>query len=111
MKKATFVNAVYEESDTITMQGTRSSTIRYQKQGYYIKEERNGYWVLVKPTSIRVYLKNSDNITSSFNMKEDILNYYGKKRISVNTFNKFVKDASNGKIQFYMDDENSYYFQ
>jgi len=111
MKKATFVNASYENSDTITHQGTRSSITRYLKQGYKVKEERNGYWVLVKPTSVYVYLKNSDNITASFNMKQDILDYYGKTRISINLFNKFVQDASNGKIQFYMDDNNSYYFK
>lgn len=111
MKKASFVNASYEDSDTITHQGTRSSITRYQKQGYIVKEERNGYWVLVKPVSIHVYLKNSNNVTVSFNMKQDILAYYGKTRISVNLFNKFVQDALNGKIQFYMDDDNSYYFK
>lgn len=111
MKKATFVTATYEESDTITHQGTRNSITRYLKQGYTIKEARNGYWVLVKPASVYVYLKNSVNITVSFNMKKDILDYYSKTRISINLFNKFVQAASTGKIQFYMDNDNSYYLK
>lgn len=111
MKKATFVTASYEESDTITHQGTRSSIQRYISKGYTIKQARNGFWILVKPTYIHVYLKNSNNITFSFNMKKEILDYYGKTRISIKIFNDFVQDASSGRIQFYMDDDNSYYFK
>lgn len=111
MKTATFVNAVYQPSDTVTLQGTRNSINRYIKQGYNIKESRNGYWVLTKPASVCVHLKNSDNIIFSFDMKSDILNYYGKIKISINLVNKFVSDVSSGKIQFYMDDDNSYYFK
>lgn len=111
MKKATFVTATYEQSDTITHQGTRSSINRYIKQGYNIKESRNGYWVLTKPASVCVHLKNSDNIIFSFDMKSDILNYYGKTKISINLVNKFVSEISSGKIQFYMDDDDSYCFK
>lgn len=110
MEKATFVNAFYNDSSTITCQGNRSSINKYLKEGYYVKEERNGYWVLVKPASVRVTLKNSENEVSGFNMKQDILDYYNKTRISYKLFTQFSKDASSGKIQFYMDD-NGYYFE
>lgn len=110
MEKATFVNAFYNESSTITKQGKRSSINQYLNKGYYIKEDRNGYWVLVKPASVSVTLKDSDGELYSFNMKSDILNYYNKTRISQSLFTRFNKDATSGKIQFYMED-GSYSFE
>lgn len=110
MEKATFVNAVYNESNTITHQGTRASINTYLNNGYYIKEDRNGFWVLAKPASVMVILKNSDGETHQFNMKTDITEYYGKTRISYNLFVRFSKDAKSGKIKFYMED-GSYSFE
>ena len=81
MEKATFVNATYDNSSTITHQGNRSSIQRYLHQGYRIVDERNGYWILNKPSSLTVILKDSNNIIHSFNMKEDILEHYGRQRI------------------------------
>lgn len=111
MKKATFVTAIYEESNTITPQGNRSSIQQYLNRGYNIVRCRNGFWVLNKPSLIYVYLKNDDNITLSFNMKSDILKYYNKERISQSLFKKFVSDATSGKIQFYMDNNGYYCFE
>ena len=54
-----------------------------------------------------VCLKNKEGKEYIFNMKEDILNYYGKQRISTNIYNIFLDDANSEKITFYMDD-NSY---
>ena len=110
MIKATFVNATYEESISFPHQGNRASIAPYLKKGYRAVQDRNGFWVLTKPVSIEVYLKNSNNQTFSFNMKEDILKHYGKTRISRKLFDKFVLDSTSGKIQFYMDD-NGYCFK
>ncbi|MBZ4667310.1 MAG: hypothetical protein JG775_462 [Defluviitaleaceae bacterium] len=68
----------YEHSDTIEMQGKRDAITKYLKKGYYIKEERNGYWVLVKPSRVMVTVESSEG-TQSMNMKQDIIDYYGKK--------------------------------
>lgn len=103
MNKATFVSASYNESITFTHQGNRNSIAPYLKKGYRAVQNRNGFWVLTKPASIEVCLKNSNNHTFSFNMKEDILKHYGKTRISSKLFDKFLLDSVNGKIQFYMD--------
>ena len=108
MKRATLVNATYDKSSTITHQGNRTSIQPYINRGYYIKEDRNGYWVLIKPSSLMVILKDSNNIIHSFQMKEDAVKYYGKKRISENIANRFINDAIDGKIKFYMDDDGSY---
>ena len=108
MEKATLVNATYEHSSKITHQGNRSSIQRYLNEGYYIKEDRNGYWVLTKPASLTVVLADSHNIAHSFQMKEDALQYYGKTRISENIANTFISDAIDGKIEFYMDNNGGY---
>lgn len=110
MEKATFVNAFYVESSTITHQGNRSSINQYLNKGYYIKEERNGYWVLVKPASVSLTLKDSEGKLYHCNIKHDILDYYNKTRISQSLFTRFIKDATSGKIQFYMED-GSYSFE
>ena len=109
MKKASFVTASYQDSITINHQGNRDSIKTYLNQGYRITQSRNGFQVLTKPVEILVYLKNSNNIILSFNMKEDILKYYNKTRISHSLFDKFVKDSQTGNIEFYMDN-NSYCF-
>lgn len=108
MEQATLVNAIYEESSTITHQGNRASIQPYLNKGYYIKEDRNGYWVLIKPASLTVVLKDAKNIVHSFQMKEDAIQYYGKQRISRSLADKFISDAIDGKIKFYMDDTGSY---
>lgn len=99
MKKATYEKTIYEASDCIQTQGKRSKIDKYLQEGYYIKEERNGFWILVKPAKIIVTLKNDEGI-QSFNMKQDICALYGKQRISENTFGRFCKDALEGRIEF-----------
>jgi len=109
MKKAKVVNITYQESDTITCQGKRANINKYLKKGYSIKEERNGYWVLIKPVTVIVKLENDAGETAMFNIKEDILRYYNRKKISASLVEKFIKQCKEGKIVFYMEN-NSYSF-
>lgn len=104
MEKATFVHAYYQHSDTRELQGSAndSEIKRYLNNGYYVKESRNGYWVLVRSAHIFVTLKTSDG-EKEFEMKHQILDLYGKQRISEKTYEKFSKDARSGKINFYVD--------
>ncbi|MBQ8999643.1 MAG: hypothetical protein IJ086_13285 [Clostridium sp.] len=77
-------------------------------KGYYKKEDRNGYYILVKPAQVLVTLTNN-NGTHTFNMKNDILNYYSKQRISQQLLKTFQADVKNNKIIFYIsNDGNSY---
>ena len=108
MEKATLVNALYNQSSTITHQGNRASIQPYLRKGYRIKEDRNGYWVLIKPASLTITLKDSKNIVYSFEMKEEAVEYYGKQKISEKLANTFINDAIAGKIKFYLDDTGSY---
>lgn len=106
MKKA-IVLMQYQPSDSIERQGKRSDIERYIKQGYYVKENRNGYWVLVKSAKLYVTLSNSYG-SNVFNMKEDVCSYYGKTRISNSLANRFEMDIKNEKIVIYMDSEGNY---
>jgi hypothetical protein len=107
MEKAKIKSIIYEPSDTIEKQGTRKDIEKYLKAGYYIKEDRNGYWVLIKTAHLIVTLANDSN-TRAFNMKEDICDYYGKNRISQSLVDRFSKDIGNGTISIFMDLKGNY---
>lgn len=107
MEKATVLSIVYVPSDSIEMQGKRKDIEKYLNAGYYIKENRNGYWVLVKAAQLNVTLKNS-SCTRTYNMKEDVCDYFGRKRISQSLIDRFTQDIEDGKISIYMDLEGSY---
>ncbi len=108
MEKVTNVTINYEKSDTIEIQGKREKIEKYLKKGYSVKEERNGYWVLIKKAEVWVTLSNT-YCTGKFNMKADILDYYGKQKISTNLVEKFQKDVNDGKITFTMDKDGATY--
>lgn len=107
MEKAKIISINYEPSDTIQMQGKRKDTEKYCKAGYYRKEDRNGYFVLVKTARLIVVLA-SYSQTREFNMKEDVLDYYGKKRISPSLVDRFSKDICNGTISIFVDSHGNY---
>lgn len=107
MEKATILAIMYEPSDSIVMQGKRKDIEKYLNAGYYIKEDRNGYWVLVKASQLNVTLKNS-YYTMRFNMKADVRDYYGKDRISQSLADRFMQDIEDSKISIYMDLEGNY---
>lgn len=107
MEKAKILSIIYEESDSIEKQGNRVSIERYLENGYYVKESRNGYWVLVKPVRVNVTLSNSYG-TNTFNMKDDICNYYQRARISESLVERFKDDVAKGEINIYMNKEGCY---
>lgn len=107
MEKSIINSINYECSDTIEMQGKRESISKYLNRGYYIKEERNGYWVLVKPAHLYVTLTTIE-ATITLNMKEYVCEYYGRKRISKSLIEKFEKDIRNDNVNIYMDSHGNY---
>lgn len=107
MEKAMVLSIQYQPSDSIERQGKRSDIERYIKDGYYVKENRNGYWVLVKSAKLYVTLSNSYG-SKVFNMKEDVCSYYGKTRISNSLVDRFEMDIKNEKIVIYMDSKGNY---
>jgi len=73
MTKVKIQSVQYEKSDTIEMQGTSADTKRYIRNGYFVKEERNGYWVLNKPSRVlaEILINNKPVLQ---NIKNEILN-------------------------------------
>ncbi len=107
MEKVTVLSIVYVPSDSIEMQGKRKDIERYLKSGYYIKENRNGYWVLVKAARVGVTLA-SDSCTRVINMKDDILHHYGKNRINQSLVDKFRNDIVNETVTIFLDSQGNY---
>ncbi len=101
MQKVEHVIVNYIESDKIETQGKRQEIQKYLDNGYYIKEDRNGYWVLVRTAKVQVTLTNSYG-TKTFNVKDAILRYYGRERITDKLVNQFESDINSGKIIFEM---------
>ncbi len=66
MQKVEHVIVNYIESDKIETQGKRQEIQKYLDNGYYVKEDRNGYWVLVRTAKVQVTLTNSYG-TKTFN--------------------------------------------
>lgn len=107
MEKVKDISVNYEKSDSIERQGKREDIERFLKDGYHIKDERNGYWLLAKSAMVFVTLKSSDCI-KQFSMKRDILNYYGRERVSEGLVNDFKRDFYNEKIAIFWDLQDNY---
>lgn len=106
-----FLSIVYQPSDCKQKQGNRASIQHFLDDGYFIQDNRNGYWILVRPARALVTIAN-EKTTRTFNMKTDICVYYSKSRISKALCEKFESDAKKGIIKFELDSErNSYSFR
>ena len=105
MEKCEVIHVNYEKSDTIEKQGKRKEIEKYLKQGYSEKVERNGYRVLVKPAKVNVDLKNTSG-SYTFDMKDEIVDYYNKERISEKLVKNFEQDIGTGKISISVDNGN-----
>jgi len=109
MEKATVTSVNYEKSDTIEKQGKRRDIEKYLDNGYYVKVQRNGYWVLVKASQVQVTLSNSTG-TRTFNMKEEIREHYNRTKVTEALARTFLKDVNAGNIPMCMNSEGMYTF-
>lgn len=103
MVEVKFLDCYYDRSSSMEVQGTREKISRYLKDGYYVKEQRNGYYLLVKPSKVIVRIQTPNGVMN-INLKKQILEYYGKCKISEKRVKKFNDDSLAGKIKFYLDD-------
>lgn len=109
MAETTVAAINYVSSDSVELQGKRSKIQKYLDKGFYVKESRNGYWVLVKPPEINVTLSDGDT-TETFNMKEDVCDHYNRQRVTDNLVEKFRKDVNAGNISITLDPRGGYSF-
>lgn len=87
----------YYKSDTIETQGKYSKIQKYMNQGYFIKENRNGYWVLNKPANVILTVVDSNDNQYYFYIKQYILDYYNKYKITEKLFQKFKNEINQNK--------------
>lgn len=95
----TIVKAIdYENSDSIELQGTEEDVQKYFKKGYTVHIQRNGYWVLVKPSKVKVTLSKGKH-TGVFDMREDVLDLYTRQRVNKKLCQRFKEDVNAGKVK------------
>ena len=99
---------LYEQSQTLAVQQVRSLINSFLKEGYYIKETRNGYCILRRPARVTVILS-YENVQIKYNMKKAVCSIYREQHISQKLYDKFVKDVKSKKITFYIDDVTGNY--
>ncbi len=99
----------YEKTDNIEFQGTEKKAQSYIKKGYNIRLRRNGYFVVGKPCKINVTLA-MGNAIQQFNMRSDILDHYGKEKMTKALFEKFKKDIEKGNINLKLHSKDQYSF-
>lgn len=109
MKKTNILAIEYQNSRKKTFQGKRRGIREFLNEGYDIKSEHDGHWVLVKPPVINVTLSIGDT-TQTFDMKEDVLKHYNRKRLNHNLVKKFEKDVKNEKINIVLNLDETYSF-
>lgn len=98
------VDVRYYESSTIEHQGNRESIRSYLNQGYYVQLDRNGYWVLNRPTKVIATLQSQTGTVYYCDIKQHITSYFYKNRISYKQYEDFCKVISDGRIRFYIDE-------
>ncbi len=108
MEKVMNTIVSYEPSNQVTTQGKYSDIEKYLKSGYKVIEDRNGFWVLARPLRLFVTLTNKYG-TNKFEVKNEMLNYYNRKQISLQLIEQFKKDVNEGKIIFEMNEDCSLY--
>lgn len=109
MAKTNVIAINYEGSDSIELQGKRDKIQKYLDNGYYVKESRNGYWVLVKTARVNVTLSDGE-VVQTYNMKSDVCDHYGKQRVSSSLVERFKKDVNSGNITITLDQRGGYSF-
>ncbi len=109
MEKTSILAIDYRNSKRKTFQGKRKEIQVFLNDDYYVHSEHDGHWVLVKPPIVNVTLSSAD-VTKTFDMKEEVLKHYKRRRLNQNLVKKFEKDVNAGKIKISLDSSGTYSF-
>ena len=104
MQRATIVDYEYKPSDCITKQGKRRDITR-QYPDYHIKEDRNGFFVLTKPSRYEVTLAWNDGM-ETFEMRSGVLSHYNRRKATETLLETFVEDVENGNCSIWVDGDS-----
>ena len=112
MREVDFESIFYQPSESIEIWGKRDKINPYLEKNFEVRESRNGYWVLVKSAKAIAYVKDNENgRMRSFDMRSKILEYYGRKKLLIKLVEQFDKDAKDGKIRLYLDENDNLVIQ
>lgn len=107
MANAILLGAEYINADHKHFKGNSSQLHRELNKGWEIARGSNGSYVLAKPAQAIFVFKNEHG-TYRYNMREDILEYLGRQRLSEKAFETFKNKIKTGTISVYID-EYGYY--
>lgn len=104
---ATFIKGSYVQSESIRIQGSTNKAYSYQRRGYVLLKNLNGYLILGKPAELRMTFE-ENNKRYTFNMKDDVCEIFNRQKISEALANKFIKDVEKGKFVVNIDPNGLY---
>ncbi len=106
----TIVTAVkHKKSECVRTYGTEADIQKYLDLGYSVENERNGHWVLAKPSQINVTLS-KENVTQIIDMREGVLEFYNRERVTDKLFCRFIEEIKSGKLHITLNPNNTYSF-
>lgn len=109
MEKCKNIDIWYTPSETLEVQGSYEKVQKIcSRDGYTVKESRNGYWVLIKKSKVFIATNKNSNPK---NIKGEVLEYYKRSRISKSLVEKFAQDIKKEKVGIYIDEKSDYYIK
>ena len=101
MIRAKRISARYIKADKAQVQGDHRAIEPYLNKGYNIITSANGNWVLARNAKVYVTMEGEDGSIYTYNMRMQILEFYGRVKISENLVNEFLRDFNENKILVY----------
>ena len=105
--KAFYVDSYFERSESMRWQGSRASINSFLKDGYSVKMNKNGNWLLAKPAHAWFIFKTPTGQDFRVDLRQQIMTHYGKQRFYEATYKRFVKDLTNGVVRVELDTDNN----
>lgn len=102
MEDITMKSIEYKPAETVTLQGPVDKSKQFVKKGRFETDKRSGNKILSKSAQAIVTLRvGADEITKD--MKNEILDHYGRSKLTEKLADVFRKDVENGVIEFEKD--------
>ena len=101
MIRAKRISARYIKADKVRVQGDHRAIEPYLNKGYNIINSANGNWVLARNAKVYVSMEGEDGSIYTYNMRMQILEFYGRVKVSENLVNEFLRDFNENKILVY----------
>lgn len=102
MEEITMKSIEYKPAETVTLQGQVDKSKQFVKKGRFDTDKRSGNKILSKSAQALVtFMVGDREITTD--MKNEILDHYGRSKLTEKLADAFRKDVENGLIEFEKD--------